>query len=293
MGCPSSCLLGEDLVFSITTHDPDTGVLTDADAPPPYRVYEEETGTPLLTGTMSKLDDASTTGFYTESIAITQANGFESGKTYTIYIEAVVDSDTGGISYSFRVEPIVSSSAETKVLTDSLALTDTDAVMAISITLVDSIVSVELTDLGGSPTLSDTILLVEDLKFGRHLTLTDGIGLTEATPVYGTSPTLEDGVALVETVTKTIKSILTDTIVLTEPQLQAIANALVEVLDLTDTVSMSITMTLTDTLELVELILGPPRAMLDLRTSFRQHLLLSSSFRQHLLIESHLTGGDI
>lgn len=102
MGCQSIVKIGDNLTFSITTHDPDTGVLTDADSAPIYRVYEDETGTPVLTGTMSKLDDAGTTGFYTELIACTAANGFEHGKSYTIYISATVDSDTGGICYAFK-----------------------------------------------------------------------------------------------------------------------------------------------------------------------------------------------
>jgi hypothetical protein len=102
MGCPSEVEIGASLVFSICTHDPDTGVLTDADAAPSYRVYEDETAVAILTGNMAKLDDANTTGFYTESIACTAANGFENGKTYTIYIGATVDSDTGGISYGFK-----------------------------------------------------------------------------------------------------------------------------------------------------------------------------------------------
>jgi len=103
MGCPSSVELGDNLVFSICTHDPDTGVLTDADAAPTYRVYEDETAVAILTGTMTKLDDANTTGFYTELIACTIGNGFEDRKTYTIYVEATVDSDTGGISFAFKI----------------------------------------------------------------------------------------------------------------------------------------------------------------------------------------------
>ena len=102
MGCPLAVEIGDNLVFSVTTHDPDTGVLTDADAVPPYRIYEDETATPILTGNMAKLDDANTTGFYTELIACTVANGFEDSKTYTIYIEATVDSDKGGICYGFK-----------------------------------------------------------------------------------------------------------------------------------------------------------------------------------------------
>ena len=88
-------------MFSVTTHDPDTGVLTDADSVPTYRIYEQETGTAILSGSMAKLDDGNTTGFYTESIAITATNGFEHRKVYTVYISATVDSDTGGFAYNF------------------------------------------------------------------------------------------------------------------------------------------------------------------------------------------------
>ena len=107
MGCPATCNIGDNLVFSICTHDPDTVVLTDADSAPAYRIYEDETATAILTGTLAKLDDGNTTGFYTELIAVTAANGFESGKTYTIYIQATVDSDTGGIAYAFKVDSIL------------------------------------------------------------------------------------------------------------------------------------------------------------------------------------------
>ena len=104
MGCQTQVTLGSNLTFTITTHDPDTGVLTDADAAPTYRVYEDETATAILTGTMTKLDDANTTGFYSELIACTAANGFEVNKSYNIYITATVDSDTGGISYGFTIQ---------------------------------------------------------------------------------------------------------------------------------------------------------------------------------------------
>lgn len=106
MGCPAFVIIGNTITFSITTHDPDTGVLTDADAVPDYWIYENETGVSInantpLADVMAKLDDAHTTGFYTETITCSTANGYEDGKTYTIYIEATVDSDRGGISYAF------------------------------------------------------------------------------------------------------------------------------------------------------------------------------------------------
>ena len=101
MGAPSQVLIGKNLVFSICTHDPDTGVLTDASSAPAYRVYEDETAEAILTGTMALLDTDNTTGFYTEIIPSAVTTEFEHGKTYTIYIEATVNSDKGGICYSF------------------------------------------------------------------------------------------------------------------------------------------------------------------------------------------------
>lgn len=92
------------LTFPAITHRFDTGALTDADAVPAYRVYEDETGTAILTGTMAKLDDANTTGFYSEQITLSAANGLEVGKCYTIYITAAVNSVTGGSFHTFKVE---------------------------------------------------------------------------------------------------------------------------------------------------------------------------------------------
>lgn len=126
MGCQTEVDIGDNLTFSICTHDPDTGVLTDTDVAPIYRIYEDETATPILTGTMAKLDDAGTTGFYTELIVCTAANGFEDGKSYTIYISATVDSDTGGICYGFRAVYVAAKSAGavkyTYTVTDSVTL---------------------------------------------------------------------------------------------------------------------------------------------------------------------------
>lgn len=108
MGCQEEVYVGDNLTFSVTTHDASTGAATDADSVPTYRIYEDETGTAILTGSMAKLDDANTTGLYSEQIAATSANGFESGKSYTIYISATVNSVTGTISYNFRANTATS-----------------------------------------------------------------------------------------------------------------------------------------------------------------------------------------
>ena len=102
MGCPTEINIGDDLVFAITTHDPDTGILTNADAAPTYRIYENEGGAAIMNGVMAALDPVHTTGFYTETIACTVANGFHEGMNYTIYVEATVGGDTGGITFTFR-----------------------------------------------------------------------------------------------------------------------------------------------------------------------------------------------
>lgn len=97
------------LTFSCTTHRFDTGNATDADFVPTYRIYEDETGTPILTGSMALLDASNTAGFYSEQITLSAANGFEKGKSYNIYITATVNSISGAINRFFQIEAEVDS----------------------------------------------------------------------------------------------------------------------------------------------------------------------------------------
>lgn len=88
--------------YAVTTKF-DTGVATDADAVPAYRVYEEETATPLLTGNMALLDSTNTAGLYSEQITLSAANGFEVGKCYAVHIAATVNSVAGATVKEFVV----------------------------------------------------------------------------------------------------------------------------------------------------------------------------------------------
>jgi hypothetical protein len=97
------------LTFYANTHVFATGVATDADSAATYRVYEDETATPLLTGTMALLDSANTAGFYSEQITLSAANGFEKGKQYGIYVTATVSSVAGATNHTFQVEAEVDS----------------------------------------------------------------------------------------------------------------------------------------------------------------------------------------
>lgn len=92
------------LTFVCNTHTPSTGAATDADSAPSYRVYEDETGTPILTGTMALLDGSNTAGFYSEQITLSAANGLEKGKSYNIYISATVGGVTGTMAHTFQIE---------------------------------------------------------------------------------------------------------------------------------------------------------------------------------------------
>lgn len=79
------------LTFPANTYRYDTGAAADADGTVDYRIYEDETTSPILTGSLALLDGSNTVGFYTERITLSAANGFEKGKCYTIYIVATVN----------------------------------------------------------------------------------------------------------------------------------------------------------------------------------------------------------
>ena len=96
--------IDDDIVFYANTHRFDTGAATDADSPPSYRVYEMETSTPILTGSMALLDGSNTAGFYSEQITLSAANGFEKGKSYAIYIQATVNSVIAATHHTLQIE---------------------------------------------------------------------------------------------------------------------------------------------------------------------------------------------
>ena len=107
MGCPGQITIGKRLVFSITTHNSSNGSVENADAEPIYRIYDLN-GTQVwpsdsLPGSMSRVDEANTTGFYAGEVVCDDANGFVENTNYTLYIEASVAGDVGAISFEFEV----------------------------------------------------------------------------------------------------------------------------------------------------------------------------------------------
>lgn len=96
--------IDDTLTFYLNTITYSTGAATDASSAPTYRVYEDETTTPLLTGTMALLDGSNTAGFYSEQIAVSVANGFEVGKQYAIYLEWAVAAVTHAAHHTLQIE---------------------------------------------------------------------------------------------------------------------------------------------------------------------------------------------
>ena len=117
------------LTFTVNTHTPSTGAAADADAAPSYRVYEDETATPLLTGSMALLDTANTDGFYSEQITLSAASGFEKGKSYSIYVSAAVGGITGTISHSFQMEAEVDANVVSDKTGYALTTAEQDAIV--------------------------------------------------------------------------------------------------------------------------------------------------------------------
>ena len=123
------------LTFGCNTHRFDTGAATDADGVPTYRIYEDETASPILTGSTALLDSVNTAGFYSERVQLTAANGLEKGKTYTIYITATVNSVEGTLSHSFQIEAEVDANIVSDKTGFGLAA-DQSAVTVGTVTLV-------------------------------------------------------------------------------------------------------------------------------------------------------------
>src|SRR5512135_119097 len=111
--------LTDYITFTCNTHNATTGAATDDDASPTYRIYEDETATPVATGTMAKLDDANTTGFYSERIQLTSPT-FSQGKCYTVYIQATVGAVTGTISHQFQIGAEVNNTTVASAIADAV-----------------------------------------------------------------------------------------------------------------------------------------------------------------------------
>ena len=84
-----SPVLGETIYLDLPPlHNPKTGAVSDDDATPTCKVYEDATDTPILSPTVVS---RGATGEYRVAIPLTTANGFEINKSYNVIVTATVE----------------------------------------------------------------------------------------------------------------------------------------------------------------------------------------------------------
>lgn len=194
------------LTFSCNTHDPSDGSASDADSAPSYRIYEDETASPIVNGNLALLDGDNTTGFYSEQVQLTAANGFEKGKSYTIYIEATVSSTKGTMSHSFQMEAEV----DANTVSASNVSSNLEQIGGVTQSATDL---KDFADTGYNPSTHkvENVALTDTCTTNSDMRGTDGANTT-VPDVAGTAAGLHattDG--LITTVDGVVDNILTDT----------------------------------------------------------------------------------
>jgi len=99
--------LGDYFEFQFQTSD-STGAEANADELPTYRVYAENSDTPVSTGTCAQRDGAHTAGYYFCRVQATALDGYEANKVYQVRVEAVL----GGIACAAKVGELLIVPAE-------------------------------------------------------------------------------------------------------------------------------------------------------------------------------------
>jgi hypothetical protein len=90
------------LRIHVQTSSVTTGAAVDADSVPTWRVYEDDTATPVTTGSFTTLN--AQTGFYVAAITLAAAIGYEVGKQYAIRTQVTVASIIGADVHSFQIQ---------------------------------------------------------------------------------------------------------------------------------------------------------------------------------------------
>ena len=174
MGCPSECYIGEELVFSISTHDPDTSGESDASAIS-WVVYEDDdveqvgAGDEIATGvSMTKVDG--TTGEYVQKISITSPT-YTIGKNYTVFIKATVNGEICGIVYTFKARNSIHDANIVQIYSDAGAAVKLKSGMAGAVTgtVVTQDLATQLTIEALTPDIK-----AHDIIQNRVLTFTSG-----------------------------------------------------------------------------------------------------------------------
>lgn len=100
----------EDITYvTVQTSSVTTGAATDAETAPTWRMYEDNTATPVTTGSFSTLNAQA--GFYVAAITLAAAIGYEKGKSYSLRVAATVGAVIGADVHSLQIEAEVDANA--------------------------------------------------------------------------------------------------------------------------------------------------------------------------------------
>jgi hypothetical protein len=93
----------EDITYvTVQTSSVTTGAATDAESVPTWRMYEDNTITPITTGSFTTLNALA--GFYVAAITLAAAIGYEKGKSYSLRVAATVGAVIGADVHSLQIE---------------------------------------------------------------------------------------------------------------------------------------------------------------------------------------------
>lgn len=170
--------IDQTLTVYLTASQFSTGTALDATGSPAYRVYEQTTGAPILTGSFSLLDDASTTGLYAASITLSAANGFEAGKCYAVYATATVDSVA---AHTLADQFVVQSTITSQVPTASAIATAVWDTLLLSYAVAGSVGAATVTNFGKALHALLKIVRNRNVKTGQNVTVYDDDNSTALT----------------------------------------------------------------------------------------------------------------
>jgi hypothetical protein len=166
-----------------------TGAALDATGSPAYRVYEQTTDTPILTGSFSVLDNASTVGLYAVSLTLSAANGFEVGKSYAVYATATVD---GVAAHTLADQFVVQATIASQVPTAAAIATAVWDTLLTSYNVTTSVAAASVTNMGKAVHAFLKIVRNRNVKTSSSVVIYDNDNSTALTTSTYTASNLTD-----------------------------------------------------------------------------------------------------
>jgi hypothetical protein len=123
----------EDIIYpTVQTSSFTLGSAADAESVPTWRMYEDNTTTPVTTGSFTTLN--SMAGFYVAAITLAAAIGYEKGKNYSLRVAATVNGVIGADVHNLQIEAEVDSNSVSVTVNANVSSITAGAISAGAIT---------------------------------------------------------------------------------------------------------------------------------------------------------------